>query len=166
MMGAGESPGRQIFESAERYLRLRKRLVIYFEGRGCWNAEDLADESLMRLVPAVSKPGFDGNAEALAFGIARNVLYEWRRKEGVFSPLGDVEPASPRACPISADEAAAVAAKAIAQIKSQDRELLEQYFIDRLTADEMAARWNLSPAGIRTRIHRLRGRLQRILGGK
>ncbi len=156
--------GRAIFETAEQYRRLRMKLVVYFEGRRCWHAEDLADESIARLLSYVARAGFDGNADPLAFGIARNVLKEWLRKSGAYDETGDLDTLAAAPFPHPGAESRARAAAALAKLQPGDRELLEEYYVDGSTAEQLATRWSLSPAGIRTRIFRLRARLAKLLG--
>lgn len=163
MSDSGDRPVANLFQTAEQYRRLRTKLVVYFEGRRCWHADDLADEAIARLITYASTSEFDGNADALAFGIARNVLKEWYRKN---APQADVEnqdrlPAS--SLPHPDAESAARAARTLATLPPEDRDLLEEYYIDGATAVEMADRWKLTPAGVRTRIFRLRARLAKFL---
>jgi RNA polymerase sigma factor (sigma-70 family) len=161
-MNPGGPRPANVFQTPEHYRRLRTKLVVYFEGRRCWHAEDLADESISRLIAYAATVDFDGNADALAFGIARNVLKEWLRKSN--SEIGDQELVGTAPYPHSDAESAALAAHALEMLDPDDRELIEQYYIDGSTAGELALVWGLSPAGIRTRIFRLRTRLLKFLG--
>lgn len=65
----------------EQYNRLRKRLIMFFDRRGCPSADDLADETLFRLL-AKLQSGAEAstlNLEAYALGIAKNVWHENNR---------------------------------------------------------------------------------------
>jgi hypothetical protein len=65
----------------EDYDRMHKKLVRYFEGHGCWCAEELADRTFDRLskiederlrsIPPSERTRF-------TFGVAKNILHEWR----------------------------------------------------------------------------------------
>jgi DNA-directed RNA polymerase specialized sigma24 family protein len=157
-----------MFEKQEEYRRLRTKLMLYFERRNCWTADDLADECLTRLVGYISPSGkssiFDGNINALAFGIARKVLMEWFRKGGSLTETGDQETIDAASAPYRDPESGATARRVLEKLKPADRELLEEYFVDGSTAPELAVRWGLSPAGLRTRVFRLRAQLLRHLG--
>jgi RNA polymerase sigma factor (sigma-70 family) len=141
-------------------------LAVYFEGRGCRQAEDLADEAIARLVAYARTIDFDGNADALAFGIGKNVLREWLRETAASTATSDPGALGNLPAPAPDDRSAARAARAVAALEPEDRELLEQYYLDRLTAGQMAAQWGLSAAGVRTRVFRLRNRLLRIVAAE
>jgi RNA polymerase sigma factor (sigma-70 family) len=78
-LAGDESSYRTYADSVTRGLR------CYFAGHGCGDADDLASESMLRLVRKLA----DGEPQGCAseterkrylFGIARNVLREWRRR--------------------------------------------------------------------------------------
>ena len=65
--------------------RVTRSLRCYFASNGCGAADDLASESILRLVGKLAEgqpPGCDSETErkGYLFGIARNVLREWRRR--------------------------------------------------------------------------------------
>ena len=65
--------------------RLQRSLVCYFAANGCAEADDLASETLLRLVEKLgegegAKGGAANERKQYLFGIARNVLREWRRR--------------------------------------------------------------------------------------
>src|SRR5207253_9181889 len=43
--------------SGERYLEMRKRLVLYFDRKGCLSPDDLADETLNRVARRLEEEG-------------------------------------------------------------------------------------------------------------
>jgi RNA polymerase sigma factor (sigma-70 family) len=63
------------------YQMIVRKLTVFFAGRGCGDAEDLAVESVLRVA------GRCGNIETIGredrvryfYGVARNVLHEWHR---------------------------------------------------------------------------------------
>lgn len=68
-------------EAEHRYDEVTRKLVFFFAGRSCRDAEDLATETMVRVAAkcatvAVSSPG---DRIGYCFGVARNVLHEWRR---------------------------------------------------------------------------------------
>lgn len=67
-------------ESAgERFEVLRKKLVFYFEYRRCDDPEELAQETLERL--RQKKDDVVNDLTRFCYGVARNVLHEYRRKK-------------------------------------------------------------------------------------
>lgn len=66
-----------------RCLEIRRKLVVFFTARGCPEAEDLAVETLLRVAARckdVDVSGF-GDRAGYFYGVARNVLHEWQRRE-------------------------------------------------------------------------------------
>jgi RNA polymerase sigma factor (sigma-70 family) len=79
--GRREKSGSNRDVDAERqYLEIKRRLESFFAGRGCPDADDLADETTLR-VAANAHDLVDTEANQLAYfyGVARNVLHEWQR---------------------------------------------------------------------------------------
>jgi DNA-directed RNA polymerase specialized sigma24 family protein len=68
--------------ASARCAELRRKLECYFSARGCPEAEDLAVETLLRVAGRcreVDSAGF-GDPTGYFYGVARNVLHEWRRR--------------------------------------------------------------------------------------
>jgi RNA polymerase sigma factor (sigma-70 family) len=66
-----------------RCLEIRWKLVVFFSARGCPEGEDLAVDTLLRVAARcreVDVTGF-GDRTGYFYGVARNVLREWRRRE-------------------------------------------------------------------------------------
>ena len=66
---------------ARRYEEIRRNLILLFRWRGCYIAEELADETIDRTARAVLKPGFQYQGDQVLYfrGVARNVFLEWLR---------------------------------------------------------------------------------------
>ena len=62
--------------AGERYERIRRRLIIFFEGRRCLRAEDLADETIMRVI----RKNYDGvhidDVIRYSYGVAKIIKLE------------------------------------------------------------------------------------------
>jgi len=77
----------------EKYLEMRRRLVIYFDRKNCLSPDDLADETLNRVARRLEEKGrIESDAPAkYCYTVARFVFMEYLRdsqKENV--PLEDV----------------------------------------------------------------------------
>lgn len=70
-----------------RCLEIRRKLVCFFAGRGCADAEDLAVDTLLRVAARCRDVDADGYVDRTGYfyGVARNVLHEWQRRS-----VGDV----------------------------------------------------------------------------
>ncbi len=69
-------------EAEARYLEVLRKLVCFFAGRGCRDAEDLAVESVLRVAGkcATLDASARENRAGYFYGVARNVLHEWWRE--------------------------------------------------------------------------------------
>ena len=77
-----EGPGRDA-AAASKFIEIRRKLECYFAARGCPDAEDLAIETMLRVAAKggqVDRAGF-ADATGYFYGVARNVLHEWRRRQ-------------------------------------------------------------------------------------
>jgi DNA-directed RNA polymerase specialized sigma24 family protein len=70
-------------EAETRYLQIVRKLVCFFAGRGCRDAEDLAVECVLRVAGKCAALDASARQDRLGYfyGVARNVLHEWWRRE-------------------------------------------------------------------------------------
>jgi RNA polymerase sigma factor (sigma-70 family) len=70
-------------EAEARYLQIVRKLVCFFAGRGCRDAEDLAVECVLRVAGKCAALDVSAREDRAGyfFGVARNVLHEWWRHE-------------------------------------------------------------------------------------
>jgi DNA-directed RNA polymerase specialized sigma24 family protein len=71
-------------ESAgEKYEKIRQRLIRIFVGRGCYEAEILADRTIDRVIAKVPQisDGYVGDPAAYFFGVAQKIHLEWLRSK-------------------------------------------------------------------------------------
>lgn len=66
-----------------KYEDIRARLIIIFTGRGCADAEDLADETINRVTKRLStiKEEFTGDPTRYFFGVANKIYMEYLRRK-------------------------------------------------------------------------------------
>ncbi|HEV8189633.1 MAG TPA: sigma-70 family RNA polymerase sigma factor [Pyrinomonadaceae bacterium] len=66
-----------------KYEQIRSRLIVFFAGRGCINAEDLADETINRVTSKVNEiqKEFDGDPALYFYGVAKWVYTEYLRRK-------------------------------------------------------------------------------------
>jgi RNA polymerase sigma factor (sigma-70 family) len=146
------------FDSNEHYQRLRLKLIFYFERRSCRCSEDLADDCLNRVFLAVKEHGQPTSLDKFCFGFASRIFLESLRDASRFtSAAPDMPDRETR--PPSAERSRDLAQLSVGQLDPADRELMEQYYLDRRTAESLAEEWGLSPEGVRSRIFRKRHKL-------
>jgi DNA-directed RNA polymerase specialized sigma24 family protein len=68
-------------DGSAEYLRLRLKVVKFFEFNRCQFADDLADVAMDRTADRLYEMGHIENVQGFAYGVARHVLLEVRRKE-------------------------------------------------------------------------------------
>ncbi len=146
-------------DDAERRLdSIRRALEIFFLRRRCSEAEDLAAEVLTRMVRDSAKWTADAEVLQVAYGYAQNVYREWVRKQATAEKYW---PELRRLAAESRRSAGSAEFRAcFGQLSPEDRERLCQYYVDGLTADEVAPAWNLGPNGVRARVKRLLDRIR------
>jgi RNA polymerase sigma factor (sigma-70 family) len=153
------------FRSDEHYRALRTKLVTYFDRRRCPSSEELADETLGRLIKLAALREV-ANLDATAFAIAKNVFYEWLRQSSRFSPLDD-EPVDdePGADPPPGSESSrSIVQTVVRELNPAERDFLEEYFIDGKRAKDLASELGTTAIAVRGRIFRLRRRLEESVG--
>jgi len=71
-----------------KYEEIRKRLIKIFTGRACAEAEDLADETINRVISKLNElgPEFEGDRGRYFFGVANKVYLESKRRKSPQPP--------------------------------------------------------------------------------
>ena len=135
-------------------------------------AEDLLEETWLRLVQRASTLTDEARLAPWLFTVARNLYYSWRRSRGADpSRTSELDPAWP--APERGNSPFAAAAQselerrleaALARLSLADRELLLLVGVEGLTPSEVAAVCGVPPVTVRARLHRARARLAEEMG--
>jgi DNA-directed RNA polymerase specialized sigma24 family protein len=154
--------------SVERYYSIRRGLVKIFEIRGCWEAEEMADLTIDRVIEKVDSvaDSFDGDPAAFFFGVAKRVFLEFRRQpvsieySQSFSPTteGQEEPSPYLDCLDSC----------LAGLSPERHRLIISYYSygeGQKIADRkrMAAEAGLSIGALRLKAYRIRNALEKCI---
>lgn len=69
--------------AARKYEKIRRSLIRIFRGRGCDEAERLADETFDRVIGKLPEiaDGYAGEPELYFYGVADKIHHEWLRKQ-------------------------------------------------------------------------------------
>ena len=150
-------------EAAAKYESVRLRLVKYFTCNGCGDqAEDLGDETFDRVAKKLERgeipEPFTGNKVLYFLAFAKNIRLENTRKP----------PEIPQPAPVTPDtteDESECLEKCATRLPLEDRWLaIEYYRCEKSTKVEhhknLAEKFGLSLAGLRTRIRRIRERLR------
>jgi RNA polymerase sigma-70 factor (ECF subfamily) len=130
-------------------------------------AEDLLEETWLRLVSRAATLTDDARLAPWLFTVARNLYFSWRRSRAVDTTrTSELDPAWP--APERGDSPFEAAARAelegrveaaLARLPLRDREVLLLVGVEGLTPSEAAAVCGLPAVTVRARLHRARERL-------
>ena len=117
------SPDRD--SAGEEYERLRFRLCTFFSQRQCSFADELADETINRVILKVSEEKIESKI-AYCYGVAKNIYRESLRKQRTHLDIDDVTIAArePEETSFSSD----CLDKCLAELSPETRNLLLEYF--------------------------------------
>ena len=111
--------------AGEEYERLRFRLCTFFSQRRCTFADELADETINRVIVKVSEENIE-NKIAYCYGVAKNVFRESLRKERPHVDIDEVTIAAKR--PEEQSFSGECLDKCLNKLSSENRNLLLDYF--------------------------------------
>lgn len=152
-----------LFSDESEFLRFRRRLILYFERRGCLAPDLLADDCFKRLAAVVQSGRQPDRVNAFLFGIAGKVYLEHMRDAARLNePLPDELPSEPDSPSI--EESRAIARQVVSSLSPEERELMEAHFFDKLSWKSLSRRFGQTEVALRLRAMRLRNRLMRDFG--
>jgi hypothetical protein len=153
--------------AALQYERLRRALVRFFDWRGASAPDRAADQTLDRVARRLDDTVIE-DVSAYALGVARLVLLEQRRQP-MFVPIdeSDAETSPTR----SPDPSAALhdcLDVSLARLAADERRLVIGYYTGRggdkvANRRRLAATLGISDNALRSRVQRLRDRLERAI---
>ncbi len=159
-------------EAGRKYEEIRGRLIKIFASRGCSCPEDLADETISRVIVKSREIGeaYEGEPARYFGGVARNVFHEYSRKRTVHAAGPPSAPPEPRTEELDCLD------KCLAEIPENQRILILQYYQGEKgrkirNRDSMARELGMESNALRIRACRIRGLLHRcvadcLAGGK
>jgi RNA polymerase sigma factor (sigma-70 family) len=150
--------------AADRYERIRIRLIKIFACRGCSEAEDLADETINRVTSKLAdiQPGFEGDPARYFYAVAKKILLEHSRSRAT-PPLPQES---------SEDEKTELMYQllelCLEKLTPANRELVLGYYHEEKHAKienrkALAARLGIALNALRIRAHRIRSWLQQCV---
>jgi len=143
--------------AAEEYERVRNTLYMFFANRRCCFADELADETINRVILRSSEETID-NPLAFFYGVARNVYREFLRKQRVHLDIEEVTLAAPQ--PDQPTFSRECLDKCLAKLPPESQELVLNYYSEDKSA-KITLRRQLS-AKLKTTQTALRMRIMRI----
>lgn len=140
-----------------KYEEIRARLIKVFTCRGCTEAEDLADETINRVMSKLADVAetYEGDPALFFYGVARKILHEYNRRK--LKPA----PPPPPPPPDELEREFECLEKCMRSLPAEQRELVLQYYRDDKRAKidnrrRLAERLGIAANALRIRAHRIR----------
>ena len=144
-----------------KYETIRRKLIKIFVCRGCPLGEDLADETINRVIRKVPEiaASYTGDPAAYFCGVARNVHLEYVKKRP--DPLAMPDPDPPQQKELEYE----CLEQCMGKLMPDNRELMLEYYQKEKQAKidhrkKLAARLGIAVNALRIRAHRIRLSLQ------
>jgi DNA-directed RNA polymerase specialized sigma24 family protein len=157
-------------QAAQEYERLRRALVKFFDWRGVTSPDECADEVIDRLAHKLGEITVQ-DVRKYAYGIARLVALE-RRRGPSFTSLEDAPASALTFATVSEDRDPRQDCfdRCLAQLPDESRALLLRYYEGERTAKisnrrRLASLFGLTDNALRSRVQRLRDRLEECVQG-
>jgi RNA polymerase sigma factor (sigma-70 family) len=148
-------------QAGRKYEDIRRRLIKIFACRGCSVGEDLADETINRVIRKMQElaESYTGDPALYFFGVARNVHLEYVKKTP--PPLLSPPPDSSE----QKEQEYECLERCMDKLPAENRRLVLEYYQDekRVKIDHrkgLADRLGIGPNALRIRMHRIRASLQ------
>ena len=157
--------GPEAESAGEEYERLRRRLGLFFRQRGCRFPEELADETINRVILKLGEGRIE-NRMAYCYGVAKNVYRESLRGERRRAELDEAALAAPAPAPAPEETGPERECldRCLAELPDENRDLIIRYFSEEKLAKVelhqcIAKSLQLTQTALRERIYRLKKRL-------
>jgi DNA-directed RNA polymerase specialized sigma24 family protein len=148
--------------AGEEYERLRFRLCTFFSQRGSTFADELADETINRVILKASEEQIE-NKIAYFYGVAKNVYRESLRKERTHLDIDDVTIAAQ--APEEPSFSSECLDKCLQKLPAESRDLLLDYFSEAKQAkiqlhQRISKSLDMTQTALRMRIMRTKQKLK------
>jgi DNA-directed RNA polymerase specialized sigma24 family protein len=151
-------------DGGAEYERLRFRLTTFFAARNCRFPEDLADETINRVIVKINEQTVEKKL-AFCYGVAKNVFLESLRKEKNHVNIDDLEIA---AKPLEPQFESECLEKCLSELSIENRTLIIDYFSENKTAkitlrEKLSENLGITQTNLRMKIVRIKQKLKNCL---
>jgi RNA polymerase sigma factor (sigma-70 family) len=163
-------------DPGDKYETIRQSLVKLFVWNGCWDAEDLADEAIDRVMRKVSELVIDysGDPALYFYGVAKMLLKERRRQKTISSESQSLEAwamTTPHQQTDDTDEINRTfecLEECIAKLPADSRELILDYYQEEKRAKidfrrQIAERMGMDVENLRVKVFRIRASIYKCM---
>jgi len=165
------NPDRELASSI--YLSLRHSLLRIFAWNRCADPEGMTDETFDRVTRQVHilKATYEGNPKLFFYGVANNLIKEYRKKAKSYVPIETVEPVEdpPQGLEEETFERREnCLSKCLRKLPKEKRQLILSYYAKEKQAKilhraKMAKRLGVSMEALRVKMLRIRGSLEECI---
>ena len=165
------SPDRELASSI--YLSLRHTLLRIFTWNRCADPEGMTDETFDRVVRQIHilRETFEGNPKLFFYGVANNLIKEYRKKVKSYVSMEGIELAEDPPQEIeeeTSERRHECLSKCLRKLPSEKRALILSYYAKEKQAKiihraEMARQLGVSIEALRVRMLRIRGNLEECI---
>ena len=160
----------EIDEAAQTYERVRHRLIVFFNCRGCQEPDDLADKTINRVISQIDDliTNYQGDPTRYFHGVARYIHLEYLRSQRQMTsePISDTFPSSFKDTDSKEREVLSnCLEECLKRLSEKKRELFICYY--RVEGSEkvdyratIAKRFGYTVTALRLQIHRLRNEMR------
>ncbi|HEX8735715.1 MAG TPA: RNA polymerase sigma factor [Pyrinomonadaceae bacterium] len=152
--------------AGQKYEKIRQRLIRIFLGRGCHEAEELADETIIRVTRKVPQVigNYAGEPALYFYGVANKIHYEWLRKQKKINSL----PVTETQLETESGAEYECLETCLETLPAEERRLIVEYYRDEKTAKienrrELAKKSGISVSVLQVKAFRIRARLKKCL---
>lgn len=152
-------------KAGRKYEEIRSRLIKVFVCRGCHCPEDLADETINRVIAKIGTitQGYCGDPGCYLGGVARNVFHEYARRKPVLTRAPAPDP------PEARERELACLDECLDRVPDTDRTVILRYYEGEKRGriqnrNEMARELGKDPNALRIKVCRIRSLLEQCVG--
>jgi RNA polymerase sigma factor (sigma-70 family) len=161
-------------QAAQKYEKIRTRLIKIFTCRGCGEADDLADETINRVTSKVDSiaGSYSGDPALYFYGVAQKVHLEYLRRRPVFQGSLEVSRELKSKKVMGHDDDIEreywCLERCMEQLPYDNRRLVLEYYQEEKQAKiehrrELAEQLGIAVNALRIRAHRIRLQLQQCV---
>jgi len=153
------NPNRE--QAGKKYEDIRHKLIFILTCRGCPCPEDLADETIDRVIRKIPEigDGYAGDPSLYFYNVAHKIHLEYVRRKPALAPLPESDG------PQLLEERYECLERCMERVTPKNRELVLEYYQEEKQAKidhrrELASRLGIAVNALRIRAHRIRASLQ------
>jgi RNA polymerase sigma factor (sigma-70 family) len=158
-------------QAGAKYEDIRHSLIHIFSWQGCFDAEDLADETISRVAKKFPElaSSYTGDPALYFYGVAKRMRLEIMRRArpDESAVLENIEHPDPPSEPDDSENVYDCLHECLSNLIPGDRELVLLYHQEEQPNIEsrrtLAQRIGVSPNNLRVKVHRIRGGLHKCI---